>query len=139
MKHLVQYHNVATQGPLAPVSRSRPARADDYYEVGTNKHFRDLRGATVWCISGEGSPRSYHLEYVFAVDEVVVEGSGEDMNVSVRGHRGHAFRPHLPLGALPWFRDLRRSQGNFAFGLSSIRDEFVTHLEAFLPQGYRFK
>ena len=139
MKHLVQYHNVATQGPLTLASRTGPARTDDYYEVGTNKHFRKLTGDVVWCVSGAGSPRSYHLEYVFVVDEVVVEGSGEELNTSVRGRRGHSFRPRPRLTELPWFREFRRAQGNFAFGLSSIRDEFVPKLEAFLPQGYRFR
>jgi len=143
MKHLVQYHNVAAQGPLTSASSSKGARLADYFEIGTNKRLRDLRGAIVWCVSGEGSPRSYHLEYVFVVDEVVVKGSGSELSVSVRGRKGLRFSPRQPLSTakhtLPWFGAFRRSQGNFAFGLSSIREEFVPELERFLPNGYRFK
>ncbi len=147
MKHLVQYHSVEAQGydfPRNRSSRRKQSPPDDYAQVATNKAVAHLHGSIVWCVSGRGAPRVYELRYVFLVDEVGSEGSGDSLQNFVRGRTRIVFDdpPRLPpvtLTDLDWFKEFRRSQGNFAFGLNTIRAEFVPRFEALLPEGHPFR
>ena len=94
----------------------------------TNKPWvrQRLPGRRVWLIAGEASPRRYTLRQTFIADEVrpsPVPG----FEHLVSGGYGMRFQ-RLRIDGEPWFREFQREQGNFAFGLSPIREEFADEL-----------
>lgn len=119
MKHYVQYHNTAKQGPLELDNAT--------FSIFATKPIKHLIGNRVWLISGEGntSPKSYFLRYTFGV-EAVEEGP---KNIA-RGTKGQAFVPPIQLSGMSWFKDFLSAQQNFSLGVREIPDEFLERFSA---------
>src|SRR5258708_7353942 len=123
MDHYVTYHNTDVMGYLCDQTSTTP------FSIVTDKSGSGLIGNNLWLISGEGKPRKYFLCSVFVVDDV-----GEDVASGYKhyaaGKSGIAFRPPIQLDKNTWFRGFLRSQQNFRFGLSQIKDpSYTTELE----------
>ncbi len=116
MKHYVQYHNTEKQGPLDS-SGTGPMTIVSSKSIG---HLLDQR---VWLISGEGTPRTYQLEYTFVVDEVL---AGAPSVAS--GLRGTRFRPAVRLSGEAWFESFLLAQQNFSLGVREIQPEAIAGL-----------
>ena len=125
-KHFVQYHKTDDDGP--------PARTRDF-GIETKKSVDNLHGNTVWLISGEGSPKKYHLECRFVVDQTGPIEKPDDVTYYAKGKNG--MRPPHPilLNEFPWFQKLKGSLGVFGFGLSEIGQSTVSELEKLLQKG----
>jgi len=77
---------------------------------------------------GEGTPKRYSLCYWFTADGKE-SGDFQGYQYHVIGTNGERFIPPIPLNDQAWFPEFRRSQGNFAFGLSPItQTEFIEAL-----------
>ena len=99
----------------------------------TDRAVTHLVGAKVWSIVGEHHPREYYLGNWFIVDEVG-RSKQPGFDNCFRGTEGYTFAPMTLLNDLPWFRSFLKSQSNFSLGPSTIRDEFVAHLEALVAR-----
>jgi hypothetical protein len=121
--HFVQYHNSAKMGyGCAEIHK---------YQIFTRKRLSWLEntvlGSTIWLVASEGNPRRYFLCLTFIAEEVGrADSSAFDSFVSAE--HGRRF-VGLRIDGAPWFSHFRRSQGNFAFGLSRIADEFIPYFE----------
>jgi len=129
-QHYVSYHNADRMGYSYEHA--------DRFSVGTKKPIDNLRGQRVWTIAGVGTPRSYFLRATWLVDEIVRSEQAEFKFCAI-GATGHVFDSQsapngILLDELPWFRSFLKSQGNFSFGLSPIKDEFVGELDALLEK-----
>jgi hypothetical protein len=89
-------------------------------------------GRRVWLIVGEGIPRRYYLRQTFITDEIQ-PAPIDGFEHLVRGRHGRRFRA-LRIDTEPWFREFQRSQGNFAFGLNPIREEFADEFDRLAQQ-----
>jgi len=45
--------------------------------------------------------------------------------LAISGTRGKVFEPMIELSQGEWFKELKRSQGNFAFGFQRVKPEKV--------------
>ena len=116
MQHFVVYHNPAVMGyPVIDVAR---------LAIYTNKKRADAVGGRVWLITGEGSPRIFKLRSTFIV-QAVESSDKPEFAALVTGREGHLFLPMPSLNSLPWFAQLKKKQGNFAFGFQPINDPDV--------------
>jgi len=116
MRHYVAYHNPERMG----------YSADEVTElcIVTNKAVDNLIGNRIWLIQGEGKPRKYTLRGTFIVASIGADTDDGFLHI-VRGQEGELFKPHIPIGTLPWFERFKMSLGNFAFGLQRISDQAV--------------
>ena len=123
MRHYVTYHNTDIMGYPCDQINVSP------FSIVTDKPVSNLIGNKLWLISGEGKSREYFLCSVFVVDRV---GEDKDSGYKNRaiGKRGAALRPPIQLDKSKWFGEFLRSQQNFRFGVSEIKDQsFITELE----------
>lgn len=121
MKDFIVYHN--------PDSMGSSAGELTELSVVTNKPVSNIKGDRIWLLTGEGHPRRFYLCAWFIADHVD-RGDDSEFGTLIRGSEGKLFRPMRELTSEEWFPDLKRSQGNFAFGLQTISDSrFVRALE----------
>ena len=113
----MQYHNVDVQGPV-DIS-SVPC------EIFTAKSVQALEGDRIWLISGEGRPRVYKLMGSFLAADIQQARSETEKN-KVRGTTERWFRLGIRIDTQPWFEELKRATGNFAFGLQRIKEVDIT-------------
>jgi hypothetical protein len=86
-------------------------------------------GSTVWLVSRRGQPAQFVLCDSFVVYEIRSNEPGPLKNVA-SGAEGYWFKRAVIIDQKPWFEELRRSAGNFRFGLQSIHpDEVIQGLE----------
>lgn len=116
MRHFVVYHN--------PDVMPYPADEVSELSVYSNKMVSDLPGDRIWLLTGSDRPRKFYLVSTFVVDEVDTSGR-EGFQLKASGTKGRIFKPFPRLDALPWFDELKRAQGNFAFGLQPITQPAV--------------
>ena len=131
MEHYVQYRNPALVGEdcLAGIGGT--------FAIGTNKGLvRRLLDHKIWLICGQGRPRCYFLRHWFVVDEIGEEDEDSPFRFYAQGQVGHWFQPPIPLDGLPWFREFRRVQSNFSFGLNRISKPFVAEFEQLAGESY---
>lgn len=116
MRHFIAYHNTEKMG--------RRLHDGDPLRLLTNKRINHLLQNVVWFISGEGARvRQFSLGSVFSVAEV---GETADQGFKrFAAGPGHVFRPPIPVNDLPWFSELLRATGHFAFGVHEVKDEAV--------------
>lgn len=88
------------------------------YHILSNKSYSNLIGSRVWLIAGEGSPKKYNLGYTFLIDEIVHCNGG--FKYKVKGKKGLLFKPPILLNDHKWFKNFKKTQGNFGLGLSKI-------------------
>ena len=121
MKDFLVYHNPDAMG--VDVTKVNPLA------IVTNKPVTDdVLGNRVWLLTASGKPRTFLLRSYFIVDQVETNVDGFQTKLS--GATGRAFDPMIGLNHEKWFGDLKKSQGNFAFGLQRIQDErFIRGLE----------
>src|ERR1700730_7973954 len=123
MRHYVTYHNTDIMGYPCDQTNVSP------FSIVTDKPVSNLLGNKLWLISGEGKPRKYFLCSVFVVDKVSEDKASRYKNLAT-GERGAALRPPIQLDKSTWFGDFLRSQQNFRFGVSEIKDQrFITELD----------
>jgi hypothetical protein len=110
-----------------------PYPATEVTEPGilTNKRVsRNAVGDRIWLLTGEGNPRRFFLRAVFTATDVE-SGEEHGFRTHIFGKKGKFFQPMIELTDEDWFQDLKRSQGNFAFGYQPITDlRFVRGLES---------
>lgn len=111
------YHNTETRGPL---------RRSHRFAIDTAKSLNGKDGATIWVIAGEGTPRQYFLVERFVASRITV---GPSRNTA-SGIDGVHFEPPIRIDREPWFADLRRRHGSFAWGFSRLRPEEVALLSS---------
>lgn len=107
----IVYHNPDVMGPLEHNSGFR---------VFTNKGISKTNiGDRVWLITGSGKPRRFFLARWFYIDAF---NAGEDrgFKICISGSVGQNFDPFIEIEQEEWFVQLKRDQGNFAFGFSRI-------------------
>ena len=121
MAEFICYHN--------PDSMGYPASEVRKYEIVTDKPVKNAMGSRVWLLTGEGHPRSFKLRGYFYVTDI--EDAKEDgFETRLKGAEGRLFDPMLSLNDEEWFPALKKSQGNFAFGLQPLGEaRFVRGLE----------
>ena len=132
MAEFVVYHH--------PERMGYPADSVRGFSLLTNKNLPSVVGSRVWLLTGEGSPRTYYLRgYFTPTRRMRTEEAG--FAWLVEGPRTSGIK--LPryrwpvLNDTDWFRDFRRSQGSFAFGLQAVREKrYVRGLEAAFRQAY---
>ena len=131
MAEFVVYHNPDRMGYTAD--------AVDGFNILTNKNVPSVLGSRVWLLTGEGAPRTYYLRGHFTATR---RSRSDEAGFAwlVEGSRTSGFklprRRWVILNDEPWFRDFRRSQGNFALGLQSITDRrYIKGLEKALRTG----
>ncbi|MFG5411438.1 hypothetical protein ABXN37_29095 [Piscinibacter sakaiensis] len=113
MQHFVVYHNPDIMGyPIIDVER---------LAIYTNKQRNDAKGGRVWLITGEGKPRSFKLRLTFIV-QAVERSDRPEFKARVTGKEGHLFHPMLAIDTTSWFPQLKKRQGNFAFGFQPVND-----------------
>lgn len=117
MRHFLQYHNAEVQGPLH--LHGRPG-------IFTAKPVQALLGDQIWLVSGEGRPRTYYLNGTFQVTELSHAGDEDQMNEVWGSDAERWFQMPVRIDTEPWFEELRRATGNFAFGLQRIKDVRIT-------------
>lgn len=108
----VVYNNADTVGVL---------NKEIELSVFTNKPAPDAMGGRVWLLFGQGNPRRYFLRLWFQIDGVG-DGSEHRFRTRLSGSVGNKFDPIIELTNDEWFKDLKREQGNFAFGFNSIKN-----------------
>lgn len=114
---------MAKRGEVPQQSENQP------FSILTDRPVDGALGASIWLISGRGSPATYHVHYVFVAEEWET-AEDEGFKHRLRGTDGVCFDPPVCLDNLPWFPEFAKSQGNFAFGLSEItRQYFIDGLQ----------
>lgn len=114
--HFVQYHNPDLMGgPYKPSQKE--------FAIFTDKFFTMLQDATVWLVTGENRPRQYYLCSRFCVEKVEHKNGGR-FRYRVSGVVGRDFDPLIEIGELPWFSELRKATGNFAW-FQHIRSQAI--------------
>jgi len=102
-----------------------PAHKDPHLEVVSRRiPAVGLIGSRVWLLVGSRRPRQYHLFMAFEASKVIRRSAQKYRN-GILGQRGKWFDPPIRVDGMPWFQSLRRSAGNFAFGLTEVRDPLV--------------
>ncbi|NUQ62037.1 MAG: hypothetical protein HUU20_06090 [Pirellulales bacterium] len=93
--------------------------------VGVPFRIRDhLLQNTVWFVTGEGAgARQYSLGSMFRVTEV--GEASEDGFKQFAAGPGRVFQPAIPIKDMAWFPEVLRVTGNFAFGVTEVKDEAV--------------
>ena len=121
MAEVIVYHN--------PDSMGYPASQVVEPVILTNKRVsKDAVGDRIWLITGDGKPRKFFLRGFFIATNVE-SGEEEGFRTRVMGVNEHFFSPMIELKGA-WFEDLKRSQGNFAFGYQVVTEgRFVQGLE----------
>ena len=121
MKDFLVYHNPDVMG--VDVTNMSPLA------IVTNKPVTDdVIGNRVWLLTASGRPRTFLLRSYFFVDQV--DNNVDGFLTKLSGASGKVFDPMIELNNEQWFRDLKKSQGNFAFGLQRIQEErFILGLE----------
>lgn len=107
----VIYHNPDVMGPLED---------EPTFEVFTNKSVSGAKpGDRVWLITGEGTPRKFSLACWFYIDGF---RSADELGFKhcISGSEGEAFSPFVEIEQDEWFTQLKKDQGNFAFGFNQI-------------------
>jgi hypothetical protein len=114
MRHFIAYHNNEKMGRA--LHEGQPLR------VLTNKAVNHLLQSTVWFVTREGGQaREYSLGSVFRVVET---GDVADSHFKrFATGPGHVFMPPVLIHEMEWFPDLLRSTGNFAFGVTEIKND----------------
>ncbi len=126
MSNYIVYHN--------PDKMAFPASESDLTVLTNKTVSHNVCGSTIWLIKSEGRPRQFYLVLNFVAD-VVESGEDEGFRTRVRGEHGHKFDPMIRIDDQPWFEELKRRQGNFSFGFSSINDDrVIAGLEALVSQ-----
>jgi hypothetical protein len=127
MADVIVYHNPDSMG----------YSASEVVEpvILTNKRVsKDAAGDQIWLITGEGKPRKFFLRGVFTA-RTVEPGDEEGFRTRVMGVNERFFSPMIELKGA-WFEDLKRSQGNFAFGYQVVTDgHFIQGLEKAAESG----
>ena len=118
MRHFLQYHNPDRMG------YSCQELDGVTFWVVTRKMYILSRGDLVWLVGGEGKPRRFYLCEVFLSDQIE-RSKNPDFRFQIMGTKGVRFRPPVELTLLPWFAELKRSVGNFSFGLSEISSKYA--------------
>jgi hypothetical protein len=127
-RNFIQYHKTFEYGT--------PGSVVGDFGIETGKNVVDIIGVKTWLITGDHSPREYHLDCWFWVESIVASGD-PDRPVSVRGSIGEKFdRSPIVLNAFPWFQELRKSLGDFAAGYTEIESSTAKKFEA-LADEYR--
>lgn len=123
MADVAVYHN--------PHAMGYPATEVREPVIVTNKRVTpDSLGDRVWLLTGAGQPRRFFLRGVFTVSRIE-SAEDEGYRTRVWGSDARFFSPMIELTGRAWFRDLQRSQGNFAFGYQVISDSrLIRGLEA---------
>jgi len=121
MNHFVQYHN--------PKKMGGPYQRSSSFGILTNKPWA-IVGQTVWLITSSPSPRRYFLCSQFVVDRI--RTSAGRFRYIAEGLNGKNCL--VEIGAMPWFRDLLKTCGNFGLGLQRIKKTLIIkELEQILP------
>lgn len=130
MRHFVHYHNSHGMGYSASGLRS--------LQLVTDKGVRQLPGAIVWLVSGEGvrSPKTFFLGAAFKVNRIA-EGTYEHPEFKNAAHgTGHIFGEALLLSGLSWFETFKTEQNNFRNSLTEITGSpAVAHFQALSGYG----
>lgn len=123
MKDFLVYHN--------PDAMKVDVTKVNAFAIVTNKPVtEDVIGNRVWLLTGTGRPRTFLLRSYFIVDQI--EANVDGFKTKLSGTTGRVFEPMIDLTNEEWFEELKKSQGNFAFGLQSVTDEkIVGRLERF--------
>jgi hypothetical protein len=111
MRHFVQYHKVADMGPYKAPKEG--------FLVLTDKASGLSRGDRVWLVAGEGNPIRYSLCCWFVVDNLEHLTVGK-FHKRVIGTTGRHFTPFITINEMPWLPELKRTCGNFGFGLQHV-------------------
>lgn len=122
MRDVLVYHN--------PDSMGYPASDVMEPVIVTNKRVgEEAIGDRIWLITGEGRPRRYYLRgYITASG--IQSGDDDGFRTRVSGDKGHFSNGLIDISDEEWLPELKRSQGNFAFGYQIIKDpRFVRGLE----------
>lgn len=122
MKNYVQYDKTEML-----INTASDAVLDHFY-ISTNKHKPGVIGHRIWLFAGVGKPRRYFLA-AFFIAKQYSRALDPDFLYRVRGQEGKRFDPPLEVTNFSWFHELRRAQGNFAFGLNELHERFVPFLE----------
>lgn len=96
--------------------------------IVTDKGVRQLPGATIWLVSGEGlrSPKTFYLGAAFTVSHIT-ENRYEHPDFKNSAHgKGHIYGELLLLTGIPWFESFKIAQGNFRNSLTEITGSPVT-------------
>lgn len=86
----------------------------------------NIKDSRIWLVAGEGSPRTYHLRAMFRIHDVT-KSDKPDFKLKITGQNGRLFEPMPKLCREKWFPRFKKSQGNFAFGFSKIKDSEVVN------------
>jgi hypothetical protein len=121
VRHFIQYHNTQRFGLPGEHQPGDP------YWIATSKSPLRLPGNTIWLVMGEGTPRNYILYEVFMADWIE-PASGVDFLYYIGGLKGLRLEPAIELNAIPWFRNMKRSLGNFSLGLTEITQTYASLL-----------
>ena len=130
MKQYIQYHMAWERGN--PLAFSRPKA---FTEDKPNKEGLALasveNNSRVWLIYRESEDsKDYFVAYTF----IATDFDLDDGKIVVFGDAGAAevFMPPFPLNAkkYPWFAELMKRHGNFAFGFMALNEDGVKNLEA---------
>jgi hypothetical protein len=121
MKDFLVYHN--------PDAMGVDVRKVNAFAIVTNKPVTDnVIGSRVWLLTASGKPRTFLLRSYFIVDQV--DSNVDGFQTRLSGTTGKVFEPMIELNHEHWFDALKKSQGNFAFGLQRIQNErFIGGLE----------
>jgi hypothetical protein len=130
MKQYIQYHKAWERGN--PLAFSRPkAFTDDIQSKQGYALSAVENGSRVWLIYRDSpDSKEYLLAYTFEASDFDLE----DEKIIILSHPGEAevFMPPISLSASshPWFRELLKRHGNFAFGLMPLNEDGTANLEA---------
>jgi hypothetical protein len=121
MKEYLVYHNPDVMGFELTNARE--------FSIVTNKKVgNDVRGSRIWLITGKGRPREFFLCNCFVVYRIG-PGTRYGFKTRLSGKEGKSFG-FMPLNQENWLHDLKRSQGNFAFGFQRItQSRFINGLK----------
>lgn len=114
MRHFFHYHNAHRMGYSASKLGSP--------RLVTDKGVRQLPGATVWLVSGEGSrsPKTFYLGATFTVNRIS-ENCYEHPDFKNSAHGvGFIYGEILLLSGLDWFEKFKSEQCNFRNSLTEI-------------------
>jgi hypothetical protein len=117
----VVYHN--------PETMEYDAKQIKGFSIVTTKTVMGSVGSRIWIVTGRGTPRSYSLVQTFLAESAGIAHGAPGVN-QVSAQKGTRFRPEVPLNALPWFTDFRKTMGNFGLGFQRLTNpRFIQALE----------
>ena len=132
MKQYIQYHKAWERGN--PLAFSRPkAFTEDIPSKEGHALSAVENGSRVWLIYRDHpDSKEYFIAYTFKAADFDLD----DEKIVVLSKPGEAevFVPPISLTTKgqPWFAELLKRHGNFAFGFMPLNDDGVAHLEAIL-------